>query len=124
MLALCHEWKNVYKNLELYLISISGFGDNFTIEELLNCYTKIESQILSRLLDDDFMQDIFSAPQTTNEHKIKELIKALFKVGLLGKKAKDGSIHFSTTSRPDLIDIELTNESIWVIHPLFRSDCS
>ncbi|MBK8189996.1 MAG: hypothetical protein IPK79_06050 [Vampirovibrionales bacterium] len=122
MQALSHEWKNVYHNLEGYFISVSDIGNEFTTQNLLNEFKTIERHIMAKSTDDDYMQDIFSSPHKSDDYKIKELIKVLFKVGFIGKCANDGSIHFESALKTDVIDLDLKNETLWSVHPLFRTE--
>lgn len=117
--ALRQEWHNIYPELELYIKSIYEIGNEFNYADLINNYNKIE-KVLFKGNGDDLLIIKFLDGKLDPESKIVELVKILFRVGIVGIRHKEQDFQYCTPHRPKLVELDFNEDLLIAIHPLFK----
>ena len=119
--ALIAEWNQVYPNIELYLDLLYTFDDEFFLDDAKKAYPRLESVILSAPVENDDLvrQFLESTTETLRERNVKQFLKVLYTVGVIGKWERDKA-YFSNPARPTLDERDFLEAEWFVVHPLFR----
>jgi hypothetical protein len=123
--ALCQEWHNIYRQLEIYIRSVYEIGDEFNYSGLISNYTQIENTLYKAPTtdDDDLINKFLCTTQSQShdkENNLKELVKILFQVGVVGTRRKNNEVQYCTPYKSYLTELDFTDDLALVIHPLFK----
>lgn len=122
--ALKDEWQNIYPNVEVYIKTIRDvMGNEFAYQDALDKYIEISKCLTSmkwNVKEDSIFHSFINSEE--NEYKkqeaLKELINAMYAIGVLGIKTRNNNVLYSTPNKPQL-DMLDYDDSIFCMHPLF-----
>lgn len=119
--ALIAEWNQVYPNIELCLDLLYIFNNEFFLEDVKKMYPRLESAILSAPVENDDLvrQFLESSTETLRDRNVKQFLKVLYTVGVIGK-FEDDKEYFSNPARPTLDERDFLEAEWFVVHPLFQ----
>lgn len=128
LIALDHEWASIYGDVNIYIQVIYYFGNTFEYRKLLETenYSTIETILYEQMRkrNDSLLNNFFNTnvqDKYRQERNIKELLNIMFTMGLIGiRRNVNDTLNFSTPLRPNLTEMDFTENLSFEIHPLFR----